>query len=254
MSLIRFNNMNKYYSVKLTYNVNTDDCKRLTIEFQREADLIEANISNGFIELNEYNFVKQSDYSDMKYIYEKRNNKTVVLSNLESDKYVTPIIPEIVKPEIVPDKPVTTLKDTKFLKINELSSVCKTQIIGGVSIDIDGVKEHFSYAIEDQQNIEKIFNMVSKTKNGAYYHQDGGGCKYYSAEQLIKLYVTETTNQMHHSTYFNQLKMYINNMDNINEVNAVYYGQELTGQYLETYNMAMEQHNKNIALLLSEDL
>ena len=123
-----------------------------------------------------------------------------------------------------------------------------------MSIDIDGVKEHFSYTIEDQQNIEKIFNMVSKTKNGAYYHQDGGGCKYYSAEQLIKLYVTETTNQMHHSTYFNQLKMYINNMDNINEVNAVYYGQELTGQYLETYNMAMEQHNKNITLLLSEDL
>ena len=72
MSLIRFNNMNKYYSVILTYNVNTDECKRLTIEFQKEADLIEANISNGFIELNEYNFTKQSDYSDMKYIYEFR--------------------------------------------------------------------------------------------------------------------------------------------------------------------------------------
>ena len=46
---------------------------------------------------------------------------------------------------------------------------------------------------------------------------------------------------MHHITYFNQLKLYVNTLDSTYDVENIQYGDELIGIYLETYNNAMAQ-------------
>ena len=57
-------------------------------------------------------------------------------------------------------------------------------------------------------------------------------------------------NKMHHITYFNQLKMYISTLDDCDIINAIEYGVELTGEYLNTYNAAMLQAKTGMETLL----
>ena len=89
-----------------------------------------------------------------------------------------------------------------------------------------------------------------QTNSPMYYHQNNGGCRLYSAEQIINLYVTEVTNKMHHTTYFNQLKMYIKSLNDIDAVSSVAYGDKLQGIYLETYNNAMLRAKESVETLL----
>ena len=85
-----------------------------------------------------------------------------------------------------------------------------------------------------------------------YYHADGESCKLYTVEQIIAIYSTASTNKMHHTTYFNQLKLYTESLESIDDVNDVTYGQELTGEYLETYNASMAQAQLVLETLLSK--
>ena len=59
-----------------------------------------------------------------------------------------------------------------------------------------------------------------------------------------------TTNQ----TYFNQMKLYvlsITDTNDIDKVNKIKYGDELTGEYLVKYNEIIEQSNKVMQKLIS---
>lgn len=151
-------------------------------------------------------------------------------------------------PPTEPHKP--TLDEAKSIKIAGLSRTCNALITNGVDMEIDGVTEHFSYNDEDQTNIKELFDIVMQTNSPMYYHQNNGGCRLYSAEQIINLYVTEVTNKMHHTTYFNQLKMYIKSLNDIGAVSSVAYGDKLQGIYLETYNNAMLRAKESVETLL----
>ena len=59
-------------------------------------------------------------------------------------------------------------------------------------------------------------------------------------------------NKMHHITYFNQLKMYINTLSNSDAINTIEYGMELIGEYLDTYTAAMAQAKVGMETLLKE--
>lgn len=152
--------------------------------------------------------------------------------------------------EPIPYEP--TLEEVKESKINELSNICNNLIINGVNIEIDGITEHFSYKEEDQVNIKEIFDLAVQTNVPMYYHADNETCKLYTVDQIIELYAASTTNKMHHTTYFNQMKLYVNTLETAEEVNAVEYGQELNGEYLNTYNSSMAQSQIVLEALLAK--
>ena len=54
------------------------------------------------------------------------------------------------------------------------------------------------------------------------------------------------------TTYLNQLKAYVYTLTDIKDVQAVQYGQELTGEYLENFNSIMEHSQKIIEVLNAE--
>ena len=178
------------------------------------------------------------DYSSYTTIYRELDNG-VQFSN-DGSVYVEP---EIVEP---------TLEYVKTSKINELSNMCNASIIDGVNVEINENIEHFSYKDEDQVNIKEIFDLAVQTNVPMYYHADGESCKLYTVEQIIAIYSTASTNKMHHTTYFNQLKLYTESLESIDDVNDVTYGQELTGEYLETYNTSMAQAQLVLETLLSK--
>ena len=64
------------------------------------------------------------------------------------------------------------------------------------------------------------------------------------SESWVKLFLSIfQVLQVHHTTYHNQLKLYINSLQTKEEVNQVYYGMELSGEYLDTYNEIMQNAN-----------
>lgn len=76
MSLIRFNSSEKKIDVKLSIDISG----RVNIIFQNEDDIPDESVLlSGFKELNEHNYIEQSDYSDMRYIYLVSNEKTHIL-------------------------------------------------------------------------------------------------------------------------------------------------------------------------------
>lgn len=150
----------------------------------------------------------------------------------------------------------TTLDESKAKKIKEFSKICKANIENGVTIKIDGIDETFSYGIEsgDQGNIDDIFNLAISTGLSQPYHSNGGTCKLYTVQQISELYVACKLLKAKETTYFNQMKRYINDLEDKATVEAITYGQELTGKYLETYNSMMAQSQSIIEALAKSGL
>lgn len=182
-----------------------------------------------------------AEYHSFNTVYKKdEETNTLWLSNDESI-YVAPEEPDISTPS-EPEKPAEpTLEEIKNTKIEEISKACNFNIVHGAYMEVDGEMQLFSYKPEDQSNLISALQLSIATQMSMPYHADGENCRLFTPEEITQLYILEMTNLTHNQTYMNQLKMYIESLDDKLAVEAVLYGNELTGKYLETYNMIMEQ-------------
>lgn len=217
--------------------------EKYSVDFHKISDNVVELVGNfpiqtdGFM-LSRENMDDKWDYSGFTTVYREIDGGCQFSNN--GSVYVEPI----------PYEP--TLEEIKENKINQLSDTCNFLIINGVDINIDGALEHFSYKEEDQVNIKEIFDLAVQTNVPMYYHADSESCKLYTVEQIINLYATATTNKMHHITYYNQLKEFVNDLETVEDVQNVEYGQELFGTYLDTYNASMYQAQLVLEALLAK--
>ena len=234
MEKIKFNKNDNIFNVRMTR------VKDNVIKIESEKAIPNEIITNGFAIINEFNNSIMADYSDYKTIYVESTDNAYYLST--GEKYVEPT-PE--NPE--PTEPIIeTLENIKTNKISELNTICNKMITDGVDVEMDGKTEHFSYTIEDQANIDDIAQMAKSTNMEQSYHCDNGSCKLYTVEEIIKIYMTQKMNKAHNITYTNQLKLYVKSLKEKVEVESIAYGQDLTGEYLNTYNTIME-HEQSVA-------
>jgi len=248
MSLIKFLNNNKTHKINLSF-YPSESTKRVLLEFNNATDIPdESELLSGFVELNEHNLIEQGDFSEFIYLYRKFDDcPHYILSNTIDDIYHEPVPEE----PVVIEPYAPTLEEVQYSKINELSSICSMYITNGVDVEIDGEYEHFSYKEEDQVNIKELFDLTLQSNTPMFYHSDNNGCKLYTVDQIISIYSMAAMNKMHHTTYFNQLKQYIKSLNNIDDIVAIVYGQELIDDYLATYNSAMQQAQCSMESLLS---
>ncbi len=74
----------------------------------------------------------------------------------------------------------------------------------------------------------------------------------YSPEEIISIYIAQLTNKTGNTTYYNQLKLYVQNeLQKADDVLAVQYGQELTGAYLENYTEIIAQSQAIVEQFIS---
>ena len=181
-------------------------------------------------------------YENFTTLYNKDLDNNTIYLSCDGSVY-DPETSSTIWPEPMPEPeiPEPTLEEVKAQKIAELSAICNQNIIHGVTMEVDGEQKLFSYKTEDQSNLLNAVQLAIATQMSMPYHADGCDCRLFSPEEITQLYVLEMTNLTHNQTYTNQLKMYINTLDDKLAVEAVLYGNELTGKYLETYNMIMEQ-------------
>lgn len=194
-------------------------------------------------------------YKDYNTVY-YTDGQTVSLSN-DGSVYVEPDIEPYIDPDIEPEpyidpEPyVPTLEEVQAAKITEMKNMCDTMIVAGVTVEINGEPEHFAYGLEDQTNIKDAFDLAIQTGLDVPYHGDGQGCKLYSPADMINIFVAEKSNLTYNTTYYNQIRMYIESLDDIEDVQAIYYGMELPEPYLTNLNTMMAQAQLVIETLLS---
>lgn len=162
--------------------------------------------------------------------------------------FVEPIVPE---PEIPPETMPDYIADLRAVKIEALSDACESTIYAGTTIKLsDGSEQYFTYDSHDQSN---IFEMYDAVKNGAtryIYQAQDGSCMVYSKQDVVTIYGALAGLKTQTITYYHQLKDYIEALQTAEEINAVTWGQELTGEYLTRYNdlMAVAQESMNAVL------
>lgn len=169
------------------------------------------------------------------YNYKVENNKIIDVSKSE-------------KKALLEKANEEKLKQAKAAKIYELTESCENVILRG----IDYNKEHFSYNYSDQNNISNLVQMAKTTGMDVPYHSDGNLCKLYSPTDIYNIYILQEMNVTQNTTYLNQIKAYIDTLENVDEINSVVYGQELTGEYLKNLNNIMEHSQKIIEVLNAE--
>ena len=138
-------------------------------------------------------------------------------------------------------------------KLEELSEACNAAIDEGTAVDLpSGSRETFSYTVADQANVSEMFTACLAGATGYIYHANNGPCKTYPVADIVAIYSTLSMYKTSQLTYHNQLKQYVLTLDDPEVIEAVTYGQELTGTYLEQYNALMAEAQEQMQAVLSK--
>ena len=141
----------------------------------------------------------------------------------------------------------------KSEKCAELSNLCESAINAGTSVRLpDGTEKDFSYSTVDQANVSEMFLACMMGAESYPYHANGEGCMTYTAAEIISIYGTLSMYKTIQITYQNQLKQYVNSLETVDDVNAVQYGQELSGDYLTTYNTLITEAQTQMQAVLAK--
>lgn len=142
-------------------------------------------------------------------------------------------------------------QEARDAKETELSAACNAAIENGLDIQLGDTTEHFNYSEKDQLNIKEMFDAVRMGATEYPYQSDTGECRVYSADEIKLIYQTLAGHKTGNLTYYHQLKSYVGTLETEDEVNAVVYGQPLTGEYLTHYNDMMAVVQAQMAAVLS---
>lgn len=122
-------------------------------------------------------------------------------------------------------------------KLAELSAACEAAINAGTKVKFsDGSERLVTYDIKEQANIKELFDVARMGAPAYLYHTPSGDCMMYSAADIFAMYSTLARYKTQQLTYHNKLKKYVQSLDIVPAIQAVKYGDPLTGEYLEDYN------------------
>lgn len=210
--------------------------------------------------LNPNTLSNQSNYApglieltpEQEQIYLQHNGFVTVAENEEEENGYT-IAPDTERWEAWKAEQPDPIIQAKEVKLDELSTICNEMIYAGTDVQMsDGSTKHFTYTLADQANISEMFTAVMAGATEYPYHADGESCMMYSAADIITIYSTLSSMKTGQITYQNQLKQYVKMLDTVEDIEAVTYGQELTGEYLEAYANLIAQAQEQLQAILSK--
>lgn len=136
------------------------------------------------------------------------------------------------QPQPTPVEP--TLDELKEQKIAEMNAAQQESIQNGVDVTLsDGTVEHFTLTDHDQTSLMGLQTKVAQGEKQIPWHTSDVNepCKYYSNTDMAL--ITETAMQAvtFAVTYFRDLRIYINSMEDSTSVQNVTYGMTIPKEY-----------------------
>lgn len=136
-------------------------------------------------------------------------------------------------------------------KLAETSNMCNAVIVAGVDIELGEESVHFNLSIEDQSNINNLFRVVELGGSEFPYQSDGGVCRVYSANEIVQIYIAAQTLITTQTTYHNELKQYVQSLDNAEAISSVEYGMTLPEPYLTEMNEKLAVAQQQMQAILT---
>lgn len=165
-------------------------------------------------------------------IEEEEYNTLVSAIEKNEEIVIEPEFPIEEAPEYFDPNTEITVDYIKKAKVAEMSNTCNKVITNGFDVILsDGNSYHFSLTTQDQLNLITLSSMVASGETQIPYHADGELCKFYSAEDINTIITTATHFKTYQISYFNALKMYINNITEIEDVAEIRYGVSIPEEY-----------------------
>ena len=136
-------------------------------------------------------------------------------------------------------------------KLAEISNMCNAVIVAGVDIELGEESVHFNLSIEDQSNINNLFRVVELGGSEFPYQSDGGVCRVYSANEIVQIYIAAQTLITTQTTYHNELKQYVQSLDNAEAISSVEYGMTIPEPYLTEMNEKLAVAQQQMQAILT---
>ena len=136
-------------------------------------------------------------------------------------------------------------------KLAEISNMCNAVIVAGVDIELGEESVHFNLSIEYQSNINNLFRVVELGGSEFPYQSDGGVCRVYSANEIVQIYIAAQTLITTQTTYHNELKQYVQSLDNAEAISSVEYGMTLPEPYLTEMNEKLAVAQQQMQAILT---
>lgn len=146
----------------------------------------------------------------------------------------------VVSTYVAPPEDISIVRDRK---IEEMNEVQQKTIAEGFDIEIDGVTEHFSMTANDQTSMLGLMSMVQSGAELIPWHTSDNDehCKYYTNEQMKAIMEKAVSFLTFNITYFRDLRIYINSLEDNDEVNAIEYGILIPDKYKSDVLRDIEQ-------------
>ena len=123
------------------------------------------------------------------------------------------------------------LIQTRNDKIQELKEQCAYTIKNGISIKLlDGKFHQFELTIEDQLNLNILKTILEQAAKFIIYHEKGCTCKLYDSEDIKTIIYEANKHIEYNTTYFNFMRQCINNINDINVIKNIHYGDKLPNE------------------------
>lgn len=144
----------------------------------------------------------------------------------------TPPKPEPTLEPVEPYEP--TLEEIKAQKIVEMSAEQQKIIRNGVEVTLaDGTIEQFELTDHDQISLMGLQTFAQQNMDKIQWHEADNTkhCKYYSAEDMSRITGAALSFISYQVTYFRDLRIYINSMQDKKSVQSVTYGMYIPEEY-----------------------
>lgn len=127
-----------------------------------------------------------------------------------------------------------------------VSQACQEVIYAGIDVELSTGRKHFSLATHDQANIDSMFAAVTLGATEYPYHEDGGKCVMYPAQDIISLYVAYKSFVTQQTTYCNFLRVWINRESDLQVLGEIVYGSQLPDDLATEMQEVLEAANRQI--------
>lgn len=142
---------------------------------------------------------------------------------------------EPIKPGPVPEEPyIPTLEEVKAAKVAEMEVMKEAAMAAGINVTLtDGSEEHFNLEEKEQKMLMALQVKVVAGDEKIPWHtsDETEHCKYYSNADMNLIITAASEYGTYHETYIRDLRIYIDSMDNKENVEAVTYGMVIPEGY-----------------------
>ena len=166
------------------------------------------------------------DYSAFTTVYRELDG--VVQFSNDGSIYVPPA------PTPEPEPYVPTLEEVKASKVAEMNATQQSVIQQGIDVTLtDGTVEHFTLTDHDQTSLMGLQTQVAQGAEQIPWHTSDTTehCKYYSNADMLLIVTAAMQYVTFHVTYFRDLRIYINALEDKESVEAVAYGVYIPVEY-----------------------